>query len=47
MAKGYSNDLRMRVIGFVDTGEAARGCADLRHCSLDGHQMGAALAGHR
>ena len=27
MAKGYSNDLRMRVIGFVDTGEAAREAA--------------------
>ena len=27
MAKGYSNDLRARVVGFVDTGEAAREAA--------------------
>ena len=27
MGKGYSNDLRVRVVGFVDSGEAAREAA--------------------
>jgi hypothetical protein len=40
MARGYSNDLRVRVIEFVEAGESGVLFRD-RH--LDGHSLGPAL----
>ena len=44
MARGYANDLRVRVIEFVETGEAAREAArQFNIGNFDGDPLGAAV----